>query len=250
MLFSRWAFLSTGCFILNCLMPCVFLCFILASTHARAQDKYEEKRLKMVRDQIVERGVTDPRVIKAMKQVERHLFVPAGYTRVAYTDSPLPIGYGQTISQPYIVAYMTEILDLKPDDTVLEIGTGSGYQAAVLAEICEKVYTIEVVSPLGERSRSLLKKLGYDNVVFKIGDGYKGWKENAPFDAIIVTCSPTHIPEPLKEQLAEGGRMIIPVGERYVQQLVYLVKKNGKLHRKAVLPVSFVPMVDEKGKNY
>jgi protein-L-isoaspartate(D-aspartate) O-methyltransferase len=228
----------------------IFFYLILSFTHACAQEQYEAQRLQMVRKQIISRGVTDPQVIRAMRRVERHLFVPAKYVRRAYDDHPLPIGYGQTISQPYIVAYMTEILDLKPKDNVLEIGTGSGYQAAVLAEICDSVYTIEIVPQLGEHARALLKDLGYDNVVVKIGDGYKGWKEHAPFDAIIVTCSPTHYPEPLEEQLAEGGRMIIPVGEKYVQELVYLVKKNGKLHRKAVLPVSFVPMVDDKGKVY
>ena len=222
----------------------------MVSAAARAQDLYEEQRLRMVREQIIKRGVTDRRVITAIKRVERHLFVPENYKSMAYDDRPLPIGHGQTISQPFIVAYMTDILDLKSSDRVLEIGTGSGYQAAVLAEICDRVYTIEVLPPLGERAESLLSKLGYGNVVFKIGDGYKGWKEYAPFDAIIVTCSPTHIPEDLQNQLAEGGRMIIPVGERYVQQLVYLVKNEGRLERKAVLPVSFVPMVDEKGKNY
>tara|TARA_B100000315_G_C14539687_1_gene570252 strand:+ start:517 stop:1185 length:669 start_codon:yes stop_codon:yes gene_type:complete len=218
--------------------------------HTCAQNHYEVKRLKMVREQIIKRGVADQRVIMAMKRVERHLFVPEKNKQMAYADTPLPIGFGQTISQPYIVAFMTEILDLKPADKVLEIGTGSGYQAAVLGEICDKVYTIEVIPPLGERAVSVLKRLGYDNVVLKIGDGYKGWKENAPFDAVIVTCSPTHIPEPLQEQLAEGGRMIIPVGEKYVQKLVYIVKKDGRLHRKAVLPVSFVPMVSEEGKLY
>ena len=246
---SRYLF-PKNYFIKYGVMPCIFLSFLLVSNHTLAQERYEALRLKMVDEQIIARGVTDAKVVKAMKNIERHLFVPEEYIPMAYADRPLPIGYSQTISQPYIVAYMTEMLDLKPGDRVLEIGTGSGYQAAVLAEICDKVYTIEVVSPLGERARSLLKKLGYSNVVFKIGDGYKGWGENAPFDAIIITCSPTHIPEPLQKQLAEGGRMIIPVGERYVQQLVYLVKKDGKLHRKAVLPVSFVPMVDEKGKTY
>lgn len=257
--FSHRLFLATGHIITykllrmsipqKCILG-VFFYSIMAFTNACAQDQYEAQRHRMVREQIIARGVTDPQVIRAMQKVERHLFVPAGYVKRAYDDNPLPIGNGQTISQPYIVAYMTEILDLKSKDKVLEIGTGSGYQAAVLAEICESVFTIEVVPQLGKRARALLKDLGYDNVVLKIGDGYKGWKEHAPFDAIIVTCSPTRIPESLEKQLAEGGRMIIPVGEKYVQQLVYLVKKKGELNRKAVLPVSFVPMVDEKGKVY
>ena len=248
--FLRRNFLSTGRFIPVFVMPFIFVCSITGLPPIPAQEMYKAQRLKMVRDQIMKRGVTDPPVIEAMKHVERHLFVPDEYAGMAYADRPLPIGYGQTISQPYIVAYMTYILKLKPGDRVLEIGTGSGYQAAVLAEICNKVFTIEVLPPLGERARSLLNKLGYENIDFKIGDGYKGWKEKAPFDAIIVTCSPTHIPKPLQEQLAEGGRMIIPVGERTVQQLVYLVKKDGRLHREAVLPVSFVPMVDGNGKSY
>jgi protein-L-isoaspartate(D-aspartate) O-methyltransferase len=145
---------------------------------------------------------------------------------------------------------LTEILKLTPSDRVLEIGTGSGYQAAILAEICKSIYTIEIVPQLGERAYELLKNLGYKNIEVKIGDGYKGWAEHAPFDAIIVTCSPTSIPALLEEQLAEGGRMIIPVGERYVQQLIYLVKKDGKLNRIKVMPVSFVPMVDVKGRTY
>jgi protein-L-isoaspartate(D-aspartate) O-methyltransferase len=219
-------------------------------TNACAQDAFEAQRLQMVRNQIIARGVTDSQVVEAMQKVERHLFIPSEYIQRAYADGPLPIGYGQTISQPYIVAYMTEVLKLEPEDRVLEIGTGSGYQAAVLAEICDSVYTIEVVPQLGEHARATLKVLGYENVVVKIGDGYKGWNEHAPFDAIIVTCSPTHIPPLLEEQLAEGGRMIIPVGEKYVQQLVYLTKRKGKLHRKAVLSVLFVPMVDEKGEGY
>ncbi len=231
-------------------IPGIFLYIILAITNACAQESYQDQRHRMVKTQIAARGITDQKVIEAMRKVKRHLFVPAKYVKMAYNDTPLPIGYGQTISQPYIVAYMTEILDLKPEDKVLEIGTGSGYQAAVLAEISDSVYTIEVIPQLGERAMALLKELGYKNVVAKTGDGYRGWKEHAPFDIIIVTCSPTHIPVPLEEQLAEGGRMIIPVGEKYVQQLVYLVKKKGKLHRKAVLAVSFVPMVDEKGKIY
>lgn len=223
---------------------------ILAVNSACAKESFEMKRNRMVENQIIARGVKAPHVISAMKKVERHLFVPEEYLKFAYNDTPLSIGYGQTISQPYIVAYMTEILELKSSDRVLEIGTGSGYQAAILAEIAKSVYTIEIVPQLGERASELLKKLGYKNIDVKIGDGYKGWIEHAPFDAIIVTCSPTNIPAPLEEQLAEGGRMIIPVGVRYVQQLVYLVKKNGKLTHMKVMPVSFVPMVDEKGETY
>lgn len=229
---------------------CIFVYLTLAFPNACAQESYEEQRNQMVSRQIIARGVKDQQVIEAMKKVKRHLFVPAEFVPMAYNDTPLPIGYGQTISQPYIVAYMTEILDLKPADKVLEIGTGSGYQAAVLAEICDSVYTIEIVPQLGKQAKRLLKDLGYKKVTVKTGDGYKGWTEHAPFDVIIVTCSPTHIPAPLEKQLAEGGRMIIPVGEKYVQKLVYLVKKKGELHRKAVLAVSFVPMVDEKGKVY
>jgi protein-L-isoaspartate(D-aspartate) O-methyltransferase len=231
-------------------IPVVFFCFVLISAGTCAQESYELERYRMVKEQIIARGITDSRVIKAMQRIERHLFVPEKYVQIAYTDGPLPIGYGQTISQPYIVAFMTEILKLKPGDRVLEIGTGSGYQAAVLAEICNRVYSIEIVPQLSERASSLLKRLGYDNILLKAGDGYKGWKEHAPFDAIIVTCSPTHIPRPLEDQLVEGGRMIIPVGERYIQQLVYLVKQDGKLKKMKVLPVSFVPMVDDKGKEY
>ncbi|MGD9162073.1 MAG: protein-L-isoaspartate(D-aspartate) O-methyltransferase [Desulfobacteraceae bacterium] len=228
----------------------VFLYCTMIFTGACAQEPYEAQRNRMVKEQVIARGINDARVIRAMQRIERHLFVPAEYIQMAYRDGPLPIGYGQTISQPYIVAFMTDILKLKSDDRVLEIGTGSGYQAAVLAEICNSVFSIEVVPQLRERASSLLKKLGYDNILIKTGDGYKGWKEHAPFDAIIVTCSPTHIPKPLEEQLSEGGRMIIPVGERYIQQMVYLIKKDGKLHQEKVLPVSFVPMVDEKGKVY
>lgn len=225
-------------------------CITLAINNACAKESFEMKRNRMVENQIIARGVKAPHVLSAMKKVERHLFVPEEYLKFAYNDTPLSIGYGQTISQPYIVAYMTEILELTPSDRVLEIGTGSGYQAAVLAEIVKSVYTIEIVPQLGEHAGELLKKLGYKNIEVKIGDGYKGWAEHAPFDAIIVTCSPTNIPAPLEEQLAEGGRMIIPVGERYVQQLVYLVKKEGKLTRIKVMAVSFVPMVDEKGETY
>lgn len=234
-------------FLVNILVT-VFI--IVPALEACTQDSYQKQRENMVRYQIEERGVRNTKVLKAMRKVERHFFVPEAVRSYAYEDRPLPIGYGQTISQPYIVAYMTEILDLDRQEKVLEIGTGSGYQAAILAEICDSVYTIEVVPELGNKAKNILKFLGYDEVKIKIGDGYQGWEEYAPFDAIIVTCAPTHIPEKLKEQLREGGRMIIPVGERYIQQLVFLEKKNGKLKQKNVLPVLFVPMVDEEGKPY
>lgn len=204
----------------------------------------------MVKNQIVARGITDNRVIKAMRKVERHLFVPDAAKRYAYTDGPLSIGEGQTISQPYIVAYMTECLSLKPDMKVLEVGTGSGYQAAILAEIVGEVYTIEIVETLGKRSKKLLADLGYDNIFVKIGDGYEGWVEHAPYDAIIVTCAPNRIPDPLKEQLVEGGRMIIPVGGSGIQYLILNTKRNGRIRQVSVMPVRFVPMVNERGVKY
>ena len=217
--------------------------------NSNSQD-YEKLREKMVRNQIEKRGVSDKKVLAALNSVERHLFVPKEYIINAYEDSPLPIGEGQTISQPYIVAFMTEILKLDKTKKILEIGTGSGYQAAVLAEVASKVYTIELIESLGKKAKTLLKKLNYNNVEVKIGDGYQGWEEHAPFDAIIVTCSPTHIPEKLKEQLAEGGLMIIPVGPRFSQELILLKKKNGKIKQTDVIAVRFVPMKDEKGKSY
>jgi protein-L-isoaspartate(D-aspartate) O-methyltransferase len=213
-------------------------------------DRFKELRENMVRTQIVARGITDKDVIEAMKKVERHLFVPEVYIQQAYGDHPLPIGYGQTISQPFIVAFMTEILKLDKSSKVLEVGTGSGYQAAILAEICDSVYTVEIVEELGNRAKQLFKELGYNNIKVKIGDGYEGWDKYSPYDAIIVTCAPTHVPEPLEDQLKEGGRMIIPVGERYIQELVLLTKKNDTLRQSSVLDVRFVPMVDEKDKIY
>jgi protein-L-isoaspartate(D-aspartate) O-methyltransferase len=214
-----------------------------------AQD-YQSQRERMVERQIKARGVSDKKVLAAMKKVERHKFVPKGYQYKSYDDSPLPIGEGQTISQPYIVAYMTEILKLDGTEKVLEVGTGSGYQAAILAELAKEVYTIEVIKTLGDRAKKLLEELNYKNLHVKIGDGYQGWKEHSPFDAIIVTCAPTHVPEALKEQLAEGGIMVIPVGQRYAQELVVLTKKKGKLVEKETIGVRFVPMIDGKGKKY
>lgn len=222
----------------------------VSSCSCLSQTEYDRLRDRMVRNQVQARGIKDKEVIEAMKKVERHLFVPESAKRFAYTDGPMSIGYGQTISQPYIVAFMTECLELKPGMKVLEVGTGSGYQAAVLAEIVDEVYSIEIVEPLGRRAKSLLQKLGYDNVSVKIGDGYKGWAEHAPYDAIIVTCAPNDIPGPLKEQLAEGGRMIIPVGGSGIQYLILNSKKDGKIRQENVLPVRFVPMVNDKGVKY
>lgn len=209
-------------------------------------DPHAPQRAAMVETQIENRGVTDKRVLAAMRKVPRHHFVPPEMRRFAYADGPLPIGHGQTISQPFIVAFMTAALELKGSERVLEIGTGSGYQAAVFGELVKEVYTIEIVKPLGEQAAKALAKAGYANVKTRIGDGYRGWPEAAPFDAIMVTCAPDDIPKPLIDQLAEGGRMIIPVGGRGdVQELVLLVKKAGKIERKNVLPVRFVPMTGE-----
>lgn len=209
------------------------------------QDIYTQKRREMVETQIKARGIKDERVLKAMLKVKRHLFVPQNLRDSAYGDFPLPIGEGQTISQPYIVALMTEILDLKPEDKVLEIGTGSGYQAAILAEIAKEVYTIEILPKLAERAEKLLKDLGYKNIKVKCGDGYLGWEEFSPFDKIIVTCAPDHIPQPLIDQLKDGGRMVIPVGGRFYQELVLVEKREGKIERKGIIPVLFVPMIRE-----
>ncbi len=232
----------------------LILAFLLISGKAISQgaEMYErmEERERMVQTQIINRGVDDTAVLRAMRAVPRHHFVPDQYSREAYSDYPLPIGSGQTISQPYIVAFMTEVLDLQRTDRVLEVGTGSGYQAAVLAEICDSVHSIEIIENLGESASKTLEKLGYDNVYVRIGDGYKGWPEAAPFDAIIVTCSPTEVPDPLEEQLAEGGKMIIPVGNVYSQELYFLRKEKGKLKQKRVLPVRFVPMIREDGTKY
>lgn len=211
------------------------------SGETRTLDPWESTRLRMVDRQIAARGVRDGKVLDAMRSVPRHKFVPADAQRVAYADHPLSIGEGQTISQPYIVAFMTESLELGDDEKVLEIGTGSGYQAAVLAEIVDKVYTIEIVAPLGRRAKTLLDRLGYDNVDVRIGDGYVGWPEEAPFDAIIVTAAPDHIPQPLLDQLAPNGRLIIPVGD-VSQTLIRITKTETGLVRDKLLPVIFVPM--------
>lgn len=209
---------------------------------------FTEARKAMVRDQIAARGVHDARVLEALGSVPRHEFVPEESRNLAYADRPLPIGHGQTISQPYIVAFMTAQLAPKATDRVLEIGTGSGYQAAVLARLVAEVFSIEIVEPLAQRAGADLRRLGFENVKVKSGDGFQGWPEHAPFDAIIVTCAPDHVPEPLVQQLKEGGRMIIPVGERISQDLYLLEKRAGKIERRAVLPVRFVPMTGEAEK--
>ncbi len=215
-----------------------------------SQDEFAALRAKMIRDQIRARGISDEKVLAAFQKVERHRFVSPQYINAAYGDFPLPIGEGQTISQPYIVACMTEILHLKKDDRVLEVGTGSGYQAAVLAQICDTVYTIEIFKSLALEAQKLFRELGYKNIVVKTGDGYYGWVEYAPFDAILVTCAPANVPEPLKAQLAEGGRIIIPVGVSPFQELVLFKKKSGKITHEKVIPVRFVPMTDGKGNKY
>jgi protein-L-isoaspartate(D-aspartate) O-methyltransferase len=208
------------------------------------KDDFKQLREDMVNFQIKGRGVKDKRVLDAMTKVPRHLFVPENLQYRAYEDEPLPIGFGQTISQPYIVAYMTEQIDLDESEKVLEIGTGSGYQAAILGEVAKEVYTIEIVPELGEKAREVLQKLDYANVQVKIGDGYKGWPEVAPFDAIIVTAAPDHVPQPLVDQLKIGGRMMIPVGE-FNQDLILLERTEKGIERKRKIPVRFVPMTGE-----
>jgi protein-L-isoaspartate(D-aspartate) O-methyltransferase len=212
----------------------------------RGADPFLEDRLRMVDEQIRRRDVKDPRVLHAMETVPRHLFVRPEEIPFAHADSPLPIGHGQTISQPYIVALMTELLEIEPDHRVLEIGTGSGYQSAVLSLLAKDVYTVEFLESLAVPARKLLASLGYANVHVKVGDGHEGWPAEAPFDSIIVTAAPETVPETLTGQLKEGGRMVIPVGS-YFQELVLAVKTAGRLREKKVADVRFVPMV-RRGK--
>jgi protein-L-isoaspartate(D-aspartate) O-methyltransferase len=206
-----------------------------------ADPSRQSERDRMVDHQIVARGIKDPAVIAAIRRIPRHLFVPDSYSRLAYADGPLPIGYGQTISQPYLIAFMTEAIRLQGDEKVLEIGTGSGYQAAVLAEIVPEVYTIEIIEPLAKRAAGRLAELGYNNVKVRAGDGYQGWPEEAPFDAILVTAAPDHVPQPLLDQLAVGGRLILPVGETF-QNLILIRRTKDGFERSTLLPVRFVPM--------
>ncbi len=208
------------------------------------ETNFLDRRISMVKTQIMERGVNDPQVIGAMKSVPRHKFVPDKYITSAYEDNPLPIGYGQTISQPYIVAYMTEVLNLKKTSRVLEVGTGSGYQAAILSPIVKQVYTIEIISELANSAAIRLKNLGYDNVEVAIGDGYYGWNKYAPFDAIIVTAAAGHIPPLLLKQLKNNGRMVIPVGGSFTVQNLILISKDGdgNITTRNLMPVRFVPL--------
>ena len=222
---------------------------VLAATGCRQKtiptSEFSATRQKMVEEQLKPHSIHDERVLAAMAKVPREEFVPENMRAQSYADSALPIGHDQTISQPFIVAYMTEQLRLQLADRVLEIGTGSGYQTAILAELVKDVYTIEIVEPLAKDASARLARLGYSNAHVKIGDGYQGWPEVAPFDAIIVTCAPDKVPQPLTQQLKEGGRMIIPVGNGLDQQLFLLEKKDGQMAQRAILPVRFVPMAGE-----
>ena len=212
-----------------------------------SQDTRQRERYNMVTRQIEARGVSDPATLRAMRNVPRHLFMPPARRGQAYADSPIPIGYGQTISQPYIVAFMTEVIEPKPEYRVLEIGTGSGYQAAILAEIVSEVYTIEIVPELTSSAQQVIDDLIYTNINIKDGDGYYGWDEYAPFDAIVVTAAAEHIPPPLIAQLKDGGKMIIPVGSPFMVQNLMLVEKSGDtITTKSLMPVRFVPFTRQR----
>ena len=227
--------------LLGCAMLGAFL--ITAAVHGQNSDPWAEARARMVEYEVVAAGVKDARVCDAIRATPRHEFLPAPLQRYAYFDMAMPIGEGQNMSSPFIVAYMTEQLQPKPTDSILEIGTGSGYQAAVLSGLVSKVYSIEIVESLGKQAAQTLRRLGYKNVETKIGDGYQGWVEHSPFDKIIVTCSPENVPKPLVEQLKEGGRLVVPLGKRY-QQTLYLFKKvNGALQAEPLQPTFFVPMM-------
>lgn len=224
------------------LLLCVPLLLLAARLPAQAAAEMKQARERMVRIQIAGRGIEDERVLKAMRSVPRHRFVPEDARRMGYADQPLPIGHGQTISQPYIVGYMTDIIEPQKDDVVLEIGTGSGYQAAVLSPLVKDVYTVEIIEELAMSAKKRLATLGYDNVHVRHADGYHGWKQHAPYDAIIVTAATEHIPPPLIAQLKDGGVMVIPVGSSFRTQYLMLVeKKDGKTSTRTLMPVRFVP---------
>ena len=247
---SRYAacLLIAATIFLSACAPGVTLAPSVATPDVAAQDEFAKSRDQMVSDQIEARDIRDPAVLKAMRHVARHLFVPDEYIHQAYEDHPLPIGFGQTISQPYIVGFMSEALQLQPGDRVLEIGTGSGYQAAILAEMGMKVYTIEIIPELAERAKAKLQELGYKDVQVRTADGYWGWPEEAPFDAIIVTAAPDHVPQPLVEQLKPGGRLVIPVGPIGAVQTLwrFTADKSGALVAYNLGEVSFVPLTRSK----
>jgi protein-L-isoaspartate(D-aspartate) O-methyltransferase len=222
----------------------MFRAVILSALWAVAADPTQAARDRMVDEQLVPRGIKDGGVLAAMRRVPRHLFVPEDVRALAYADRPLPIGHEQTISQPAIVATMTELANVRKGSRVLEIGTGSGYQAAVLAALGADVYTIEIVAPLGEQAAKLFARLGYKNIQTRIGDGYRGWPEAAPFDAIVVTAAPPRVPEPLKQQLKKSGRLVIPVGDAY-QELKLITRTDKGWDEKTIIPVRFVPMTGE-----
>lgn len=229
-----------------------FLCFVgVCFSEQETQETMTQLRMKMVDSQLVRRGIQDEKVLAAFRKVSRHMFIPQDNRNNAYSDHPIPIGYDQTISQPYMVAIMTELLELKQGEKALEIGTGSGYQAAILAEIIgsENVFTIEIIEKLGLRAQKDLKANGYGKVHCKIGDGYLGWPEHAPFDGIIVTAAPAEVPQPLIEQLAEGGRLVVPVDNKFgYQTLKVITKKDGKIIEKDSIECRFVPLLGEHGK--
>ncbi|MCD6310418.1 MAG: protein-L-isoaspartate(D-aspartate) O-methyltransferase [Candidatus Eremiobacteraeota bacterium] len=214
-----------------------------------SDSEYTRARMEMVKNQIQARGIRDEKVLNAMREVPRHLFVPFRYRNEAYSDHPLPIGEGQTISQPYIVGLMTEALGLKGDERVLEIGTGSGYQAAILSRISGEVYTVEIIESLSLNAQEVISKLGYKNIKFKVGDGWKGWKEYADFDAIIVTAAASRLPKELVKQLKDGGRMVIPIGQSPFNQYLWKITKQGdEVVKESLGPVIFVPLVEGKDK--
>lgn len=222
-----------------------FIQFCPSIGFCQKSDPFRDKRFKLVAEAIEREGIKNPRVLSSMRQVPRHEFVDAKDRKDAYADAALPIGHKQTISPPYVVAYMTETIDPQAEDRILEIGTGSGYQAAILSNLCKEVYSIEIVEPLGKQAAERLKRLGYSNVTTKVGDGYKGWPEHAPFDKIIVTCSPESVPEPLIAQLKDGGKLLVPLGERYQQVFHLFEKKEGKLINTKLISTLFVPMTGQ-----
>lgn len=234
-----------GRILLGCAVVVAIALAVLTGPAQSQREGWDSQRVRMVRQQIEARGVRDPRVLEAMRTVRREQFVPEPVRTYSTSDTPLPIGFDQTISQPYIVAYMTELLELEPDHRVLEIGTGSGYQTAVLATLCDHVYSIEIVPELAERSAKILQELDYRNVSVRLGDGYLGWPEHAPYDRIIVTAAPPELPQALVDQLATQGRLVAPVGRNPDAQKIVLVTKDarGSVRRQNQLPVRFVPMV-------